>query len=165
MPYQLHRLCRFNEAAGMSKTSGPRDGRCVGVVEKVASGRARVLVAGQEVCETCGIHGTCSSGHQRSRSLWALDPLGVTPGDHVVVEASSEGLVAASAVLYGIPLLGLLCGALAGQIVWGETQSFIGAGIGVLAAIPLVRILANRIPENKRYAARIMRRDIDTELP
>jgi positive regulator of sigma E activity len=81
----------------------------------------------------------------------------------VVVEASSEGIVAASAVLYGVPLLGLLCGALLGQIVWGETQSFIGAGIGVVVAIPVVRILANRIPENKRFSARIVRRDNDIE--
>ena len=154
----MHHLCGFDEATDMSESTDARDGRCVGIVEKAAAGKARVLVARQEVCETCGIHGTCSSGHQRSQALWALDPLGVAPGDRVVVEASSEGLMAASAVLYGIPLAGLLAGAVIGQIVWGETQSFIGAGVGVVVAIPLVRILANRIPTNKRFSARIIRR-------
>jgi sigma-E factor negative regulatory protein RseC len=125
-------------------------------------GKALVAVSAGEACTGCKGEGTCGlSGARKGRSLWVLDPLGVKPGDRVRVELSDEGLLAASFVLYGIPLAGLLIGALVGQVTGGEKRSFIGAAVGMLASIPFIRLLGNRIPERSRFAARI----VESESP
>lgn len=133
------------------------DGSCRGTVEKVSGGKALVNVADAEACSRCGGASTCSfASPRKGRSLWVLDPVGVQAGNHVRVEISGEGLLAASFVLYGIPLLGLLVGALAGQVSGGEKRALLGAGAGLALSIPLVRLLGNRIPRRARYAARIV---------
>jgi len=133
------------------------DGSCRGVVEKVESGKALVAISTGQACASCKGEGTCGlAGARKGRSIWVLDPIGVHPGDTVKVEISDQGLLAASFVVYGIPLTGLLAGALLGQITGGEKRSVVGAAIGLLASIPLVRILGNRIPERSRFAARIV---------
>ena len=89
--------------------------------------------------------------------MWVLDPLGVSPGALVRVAISDQGLLVSSLVLYGLPLLALLAGALIGNTMGGETSSFMGAGLGLVASLPLVRLVGNRIPERNRFSARIVK--------
>ena len=133
------------------------EGSCRGVVEQVKRGKALVALSGDEACAACKAEGSCGlSGTRKGRSVWVLDTLGAEPGDAVKVELSDEGILAASFVLYGIPLGGLLLGALVGQACGGENRSIVGAAVGLVASIPVVRLMANKIPEQSRFAARIV---------
>jgi sigma-E factor negative regulatory protein RseC len=71
----------------------------------------------------------------------------------VLIDISSEGLLSATLILYGIPLLLLLLGAIIGQLIQGEIGSAFGAGIGLVIGIPIVRFLSNRVARNKRFVA------------
>ncbi len=131
------------------------DGICSAIVEKTASDKALVRIRSEESCGQCGRHKSCSDGSQKGRSMWVLDPLGVEPGMKVVVEMSSEGLLAASFILYGLPLAGLLVGAIVGQLANAEPGSAVGAGLGLLFSFPLIRFFGNRVGEKKEFVAKI----------
>ncbi len=135
----------------------PHDGSCRAVVEKVAEGKAFVAVTEEASCASCKGEGTCGfGGGRRPRRVWVWDPFGVRVGDAVRVEVSDEGLLAASLVLWGLPLAGLLAGAVVGHLTGGEKRSLGGALLGLLASAPLVRVLGNRIPTRARFGARIV---------
>lgn len=126
-------------------------------MERVDGDTALVKVADTEACAACGAEGTCAFGSPRKgRSLWVNDPVGVRPGDLVRVEITDQGLLAASLILYGIPLAALLAGAVIGQVTGGEKRSFLFAALGLALSVPVVRLLGNRMPKGARFAARIV---------
>jgi len=131
------------------------DGHCSAIVEQTASEKALVRIRSEESCGQCGRHRSCSDGSDKSSRLWVLDPLGVEPGMKVTVEISSEGLLAASFILYGLPLVGLLVGTIIGQLVNDEPGSAVGAGLGLLLSLPLVRFFGSRVGEKKEFVAKI----------
>ncbi len=131
----------------------PREQAHVGIVRHVVPGKALVRIAEQASCQQCGHEKGCGIGRHAGKELWVIDRIGVQPGTRVEIDISSEGLLTASFVLYGLPLAALLLGAIVGQLVRGETGSAVGAGIGLLLAFPVVRFFANRIPEKKRFVA------------
>jgi sigma-E factor negative regulatory protein RseC len=77
------------------------------------------------------------------------NPLGAQPGDLVKVHLSSSGLFTGAAILYLLPILGLLLGAFIGvwaSTAYGVSESFgsiggaaAGLGIGYVAVIGLDR--------------------------
>lgn len=133
------------------------DGCCIGVVERTAPGRALVRIDPGQQCGACAGEASCSLGPRRKqRALWVRDPLGVREGQAVRVSLSDRGLVAATLVVYGIPLVGLLAGAGLGQATGGEKRAMLGAGLGLLASLPLVRWLGKVLSSRDEVVAHIV---------
>ena len=135
----------------------------MGIVSHVKGRQALVRLIPQESCGHCGHDTSCGLSRRTGKELWVSDDIGVRPGMTVLIDISSEGLLSATLILYGIPLCLLFVGAITGQVIRGEIGSALGAGIGLVAGIPIVRLLSNRLARNKRFVAYV--KSIIDELP
>jgi sigma-E factor negative regulatory protein RseC len=138
-----------------------------GTVLEVRSGQARIQGGAAPFCGACGAHGGCGTSalaqffQHRSRALWAIDELGVHVGDRVVIGLDEQALQRASVVVYAWPLLGLLGGAVAGDLWAAPGGAELGAVVtgltGLLAGVLLARRYARRLTSDRRYQAHVAR--------
>lgn len=124
----------------------------------------------QSTCGGCAARQACGTavlakllGQRRTR-LRALNRQGARVGDRVVIGIQGQALLRGSLLLYAVPLLGLLLGALVGElmsqrlIVTGEGLT-IGLGLaGLGLALWWVRAFTRRIRDDNRYQPVILRR-------
>ena len=133
----------------------------IGIVIKKESNRyAQVVTDRKGACGGCestphGCHSCLANGKMESR---VANPVGAEPGDVVKIRLSSGNLYTGAAVLYLLPILGLVLGAFTG--VWASTAydlteifgsmagAAAGLGIGLAAVIVLDR--------SPRFRSRIM---------
>ena len=124
----------------------------IGIVMKRESNRyAQVVTDRKDACGGCqstphGCRSCLASAKMESR---VANPLGAQPGDLVKVYLSSSGLFTGAAILYLLPIFGLLLGAFLGvwaSAAYGMAESFgsiggaaAGLGIGYAAVIGLDR--------------------------
>ncbi len=109
----------------------------------VQKGRAELCISRQTMCgHDCASCGGCAAGEAREMLVVANDPVGVRPGDTVVVESSSKTLLGIAAVVYLVPfVLFFLCYFLAAGL--GEGIAVV-AGLAGFAAGVLVAMAVNR---------------------
>ncbi|MBS3897712.1 MAG: SoxR reducing system RseC family protein [Dethiobacter sp.] len=88
----------------------------IGQVVKVNEGRAVVLVSRHQVCGKCGGCGVAISGAGENQ-LEVLNQVGAEVGDRVKVVSDSAHVLRASFVAYILPMLALLAGVYAGQVL------------------------------------------------
>lgn len=109
---------------------------------------ARVQMRESRGCAAC----TCSNPHVQghpssTRTLTVANIVDADVGRHVRVVDSPQAAVAAPAVLFGIPLLGVLCGALGAYWVapfpTEDLNALIGAAAGLAFGIAAARIAAS----------------------
>jgi len=103
---------------------------------------ALVAIVRQSACGSCAAKSGCGTSviaslfPQRQQQLRVSNTAKACPGDQVLIGLPESGLQRASLLLYGVPLLGLLAGALLGQ-EWGGSEpqailgGLLGAGIGL----------------------------------
>jgi len=108
--------------------------------EAQAPARARVRLVAGEHCEGCPASGICRPDSDDRRVLDVVDPLGVTVGERVKVAVPGGAVLQASFLVYGLPLLLLVAGVVAGLSIWPaenpmrDLWSFLlGAGLAGLA--------------------------------
>lgn len=108
-----------------------------GTVIESRRGRARVEMTRPGGCASCGGSGACGcSGGGRPTRLWAEDPLGVAPGDRVVVAVPDGTVFKAGLLVYLVPAAALLAGAVAGNALapsLGLSEDLGAAALGLLA--------------------------------
>lgn len=94
----------------------------IGTVVELGSKRtARVLCQKSSLCHHCASSGACSLGDDdRSRVVEVANPLGAKVGDRVRIVTSTRMFLQSSFILYIVPLLALVVGAVAGKLV-GES--------------------------------------------
>lgn len=97
-----------------------------GEVVQCAGSRARVCVAPAAGCARCAAGEGCGQGlleamrgGSRAMTFWVTVPDNerVSPGDRVMLRMASSALVAGAALVYMVPLLGLVLGAFLGEVV------------------------------------------------
>ncbi len=143
----------------------------VAKVEKVDGGYIATLSCHQQSsCSGCASKSSCATGQMTKvignrTHLWTLStskPLAV--GEQVEIGFPEAALVSSAAIVYLLPLLGLLLGALLGDKLFqavfagSETGAIIG-GIGGLALtfIALKRYLANKTAREQQQVTLIRR--------
>lgn len=115
-------------------------------VTAVQGDQAQVSIVSQSACGGCAAKSGCGTSviaslfPQRQQQLRVTNSHHAKPGDRVLIGLPESGLQRASLLLYGVPLLGLLGGALAGQH-WGgsELQSILGGLLGASIGLWFVR--------------------------
>jgi len=91
------------------------------VVELRGKHLAMVLCQKSSLCDHCATAGACHiKDDGRARQVEARNPLGATVGDRVRVAVSTRSFLQSSFIVYIVPLLALVAGAVIGKLV-GET--------------------------------------------
>lgn len=112
-------------------------GRVTALVEGRSSLEADIAVATNVACARCRAGRGCGAGFPgaagRERQLRVAVPKGIklVVGDAVTLHVSGSALLAAAAIAYGLPLAGLLAGALLGHVLvpgdlGGVTTALVG---------------------------------------
>jgi sigma-E factor negative regulatory protein RseC len=117
------------------------------IVLKTEGSLAWVEARESGTCGSCG-SGGCSTRRladlfgRRERAFPVDNVLHAEAGDRVVIGIPSGALWKSALRLYGMPLLAMLAGALAGQHVGGDLGAFAGAagGLGLAALAQKYRI-------------------------
>ena len=133
----------------------------IGVVLKNESGRyARVLTERKGACGGCqssssACRSCLSSAKMESR---VANPVGAEPGDMVMVHLSSGNLLAGAAILFLLPVLGLLIGAITGG--WAATgyglSEVFGSIAGAAAGLVLGYLAVIGFDRSPKMRKRIM---------
>ncbi|MDT8441471.1 MAG: SoxR reducing system RseC family protein [Desulfuromonadales bacterium] len=92
------------------------------VIELPGKQTARVLCKKSSLCENCASSGACSLGDDdRSRVVEVTNTLGAGIGDQVKIVTSTRMFLHSSFMLYIVPLIALVIGAVAGKLI-GESM-------------------------------------------
>lgn len=137
------------------------------VVVKSAKDHVWVEVQRRSACGSCGASEGCGtaalgkfwSGRRVQVRAIATEPLRV--GEEVYVGLADGVLLRGAFLVYSLPLILLLMGALLGQVAFAGTgeqlvvlSGVLGLGLGFLA----VRVLSKRFENDARFQPRVLRR-------
>ncbi len=121
------------------------------IVARVEGNQAYVEVGGAGAgCGRCHETGGCQSSilgqmfRTRPRQYRIANPIGAAPGDPVIVRVASGSTLRAALLIYALPVLGLLLGAVAGTALGGDGDGDAMAALGALLGL-VVGILSGFI--------------------
>lgn len=104
------------------------------IVELKGKQIAVVLCQRHSACDNCASNGSCQIGDDSTTMLVeAFNAIGAQISDRVKVVTSTKSFLQSSFMLYIVPIIGLLIGAIAGQLI-GENYP-IGIEATLLSAI------------------------------
>ena len=135
-----------------------------GIVIRTETETAWVKTKRSEACEGCSSRGACSvMGGGEEMEVEAINAAGGKVGDRVVLSFETASLLKATFLVYIIPVIFLLIGALIGQklaliLTLNESMS---AAIGSLLlgglSILFVKIKGNRMAQQEEYRPKVIR--------
>lgn len=124
-----------------------------GVVIEASGPTALVRAEQSGRCSGCASAGFCHGGEGGERTVEAENPLGAAKGDRVVIALPAGALLKASFRVYMVPVLGLLAGAAAVQLVVrglaGDEAASAAAAAGGAAGAVLAFILQRRLSRRR----------------
>ncbi len=125
------------------------------VVEVRAPGVVIVRCEKHSMCGHCASSALCHLGSDgQVRLVEAGNPLGASVGEQVRVAVSTRAFLQSALVLYGVPLFGLLLGAVGGNFLGprlypGVAADLYAAGSAMtllVASFVSIRLLSRRLP-------------------
>ena len=151
------------ESDPTSETHRPCAGRS-GIVLSRQGRMAQVQVRESRGCAAC----TCTNSQARdqstsTRTVTVVNIVDAEVGRHVRIADSPRAAIVASTVLFGIPLLGVLCGALG--MYWvaplpsEDLNTLLGAAAGLTLGVAVARLAASSkfaSPEHTPQAVEIL---------
>ncbi|MBN1572006.1 MAG: SoxR reducing system RseC family protein [Deltaproteobacteria bacterium] len=127
----------------------------MGKVIESRDGMALVLVNRSSACEGCGARGACHTfGGGRDAKVSVDNEVGAKAGDMVEIGIEEASLLKASFLVYIVPIIALILGAGAGQLVSGQVgiaKEGAAAFGGLLALVGCLIIIRLFDPVFKRY--------------
>jgi sigma-E factor negative regulatory protein RseC len=127
-----------------------------GIVTKVDGALAEVRTMKSAACEACSAKGFCHDGG-REMTVSVLNTVQARPGDRVRLEIATGAFVKVMFLLYIVPVLALLVGALAGLALSGDGAAAPGALAGFVLAVSFIRARGRRMGGMAAYQPRIAR--------
>ncbi len=125
--------------------------------------RIQVTVQRSEACHSCSAKGACQTlGGQTGDLLLALDnSVNADLGDQVRITIEESALVKASLVLYLVPALGLVGGAIGGSAIaawmgWdNDGTALMGSLIGLVVGLFMSWAMGKRMATGKTFIPRL----------
>jgi len=104
------------------------------VVELKGKSTAVVMCQKSSLCEHCATSGSCMIGdNEHTRLIEVKNHLGAAVGDHVRIATTTKSFLQSSFLLYIVPLIALVIGAIAGKLVGDRLDT--GLDTNLLSAI------------------------------
>jgi len=130
-----------------------------GIVVEVAGENAKVAILKKSACEACAAAGVCHPQDTDQSFMEAANPLGAIKGQKVKVVLAPQVYLKASIILYGIPMVALVGGAIIAKNVAirysGEANSDLWAFLAGMACMLLsfffIRAYNNKIEKTQEY--------------
>ena len=119
-----------------------------------AAGTITVNMKRTSACNGCRV---CKIDPDKEMVMVARNLCGALVGDKVEVELQGGSLMRAAAVMYGLPLAGLVLGVYAGGRLFAEELLAFGFGIGVMGLAFLVIRFAEKKRDKSRYVPMAVR--------
>jgi len=128
-----------------------------GIVAEVQGNIAKVEILKKSACEKCAASGVCHPGDQEL--MEADNPLGAIKGQRVMVVVAPQLYLKASIILYGIPMVAMVAGAILGKnaaIAYaGEANSDLWAFIAGMTCLVIsfyfIRLYNNKVEKTREY--------------
>jgi sigma-E factor negative regulatory protein RseC len=149
----------------------------LGTVVAVHGELAEVESRRRSACGSCEVKGACGTSllerffGRRRLLLTVHNPIGARPGDRVVVGVPEQALLTASFAAYMVPLLAMLGGGVAGDMLasgisqqHGDGLSILGGVAGLAAALLWLGRFSRARARGDRYRAVILRQGVSTGL-
>lgn len=135
-----------------------------GIVLRTGLGTAWVKTTKSDACDSCNAKDACNmlSGGKDSE-IEAINKIGAKADDRVVIGFESSSLLKASFLLYILPVVFMITGALMGQkfsLKYGLSETLFSAGAAFLSfavAFLIVRLLGNKMAQKDAYKAKIIK--------
>ena len=111
-----------------------------GTVVEVNHGVAFIRVRPSQECSACQLKGHCHDTEDQHPILRWPAPKGLVAGQRVIIRKTATSRLKLTSMVYGIPLVTLLAGALAGNAYGGDAGAIAGcvAGLAIGAAAVFV---------------------------
>lgn len=158
--FALERLAQWDESS--SGTVSDAFIREQGVVVALFNGGVVVETQRQTGCQSCAARGGCGINlmqkalNRKQHQVRVSTELALRLGEPVQLVLPASALVQASLMMYVLPLLGLMMGALAGQMLFAaNSASIVGGALGFILALLGLSRRQNGLFANGRYAPRI----------
>jgi len=104
------------------------------VVELKSKHTAVVMCQKSSLCEHCASSGTCSLGDDaKTRLIDVQNVLGASVGDQVLIATTTKSFLQSSFLLYIVPLIALVVGAIAGKLLGDHVDT--GLDTNLLSAL------------------------------
>lgn len=123
-----------------------------GKVMSTAEGRVVVRFMRSDACGHCN---ACFSLGSHEADVELDNPLGARVGDVVSIELKGSGMVRASLIMYGLPLLGLLAGVVVGA-QWGDLYAAVGGILLCAGTYFILRGLEPRFARMDQFKPRML---------
>jgi len=135
-----------------------------GIVTGASGDVARVKVRRSDACSGCGSQGVCHSlGGDVDMEVEAMNTAGGTVGDRVLLELPSSSVVKIAFLVYMIPVICLVAGAIAGtklapSLSLDPELTALGlAALGFAVAFLAVRRIGQAMGKKKEYRPEIVK--------
>jgi sigma-E factor negative regulatory protein RseC len=135
------------------------------VTGRTKDGRLTVLIRRAEACHSCQAVGACQAlGGKTEDVVLVVDDngTGAEPGDRVALAMAESSVIKASAVLYLLPALGLIGGAVvAGPLgasggIGEDPAAIVGSALGLGLGLLVAKLVAARLSGTPEYTPRIL---------
>lgn len=133
-----------------------------GMVVKEEKGRILVESEPEGFCVSCKARGSCTmSQDTKKRQLWMDNVLGASPGDQVSFGIKEEGMVILSIVIYLIPVIFVIGGAVAGSAFIGflsdtDLKAALGGLIGLLVSFVIIWLVSRLFSHKKSFTPQLL---------
>jgi len=134
------------------------------VIRTLPGSRAHVVADKQGGCGSCSSAKSCHTAHiPKKLTTTVINRIGAEPGDMVAIDVSTSRLLGGLAVIYLLPVFGLLIGAVIGANVkdivsLSETGSvLLCGGIGLALGFGLVFTISKLLLANDAFTPEIRR--------
>lgn len=125
---------------------------------------AWVLTTRSSACESCASRDHCKTGATgQTQEVEALNTAGARVGDRIQMTIKTGALLKATFLLYVFPILCMLGGAVAGNVlalgltINPSAMAALGAFIALIASLVIVRIRGRRMGAHNAYRPEIIR--------
>ena len=121
-------------------------------VVRVNGGQVEIVVQRQNSCGHCSLSASCGVGAlgrllgRRDKPIIINSELNLKRGDHILLGIPEKGLLRASLLVYGLPLLMLSLASIIAHLFTNGSEIAVpvSAGVGFLGGIYLSSILINK---------------------
>ncbi len=135
-----------------------------GVVIRIDMNRAWIKTTKTGACDSCATRSSCHAmGGGKEMEVHVINDIGAQIEDRVVMRFNTGSLLKASFLLYIVPILGLIIGAVTGQAMAlflqldPSTGSVVGASLIFVLAVLFVKSKGDTLSRKREYQPQIIK--------